>query len=54
MTRLLRAVAFDETYVWLAIALRKKGDAAGADQALQEALRLNPRSAFAQQTTAKN
>jgi tetratricopeptide (TPR) repeat protein len=44
---------FDETYVWLAIALRKKGDAAGADQALQEALRLNPRSVFAQQTAGK-
>jgi len=41
---------FDETYVWLAIALRKKGDATGADQALQEALRLNPRSMFARQT----
>lgn len=44
---------FDETYVWLAIALRKKGDAAGADQALQQALKLNPRSAFAQQIAAK-
>jgi len=41
---------FDETYVWLAIALRKKGDATGADQDLQEALRLNPRSMFARQT----
>jgi tetratricopeptide (TPR) repeat protein len=44
---------FDETYVWLAIALRKKGDTAGADQALQQALKLNPRSVFAQQTAAK-
>jgi len=44
---------FDETYVWLAMALRKKGNAAGAEQALQEALKLNPRSAFAQQTAAK-
>jgi len=43
----------DETYVWLAIALRKKGDAAGADQALQQALKLNPRSVFAQQTALK-
>lgn len=38
---------FDETFVWLSIALRKKGDTAGADRALQEALRLNPRSVFA-------
>jgi tetratricopeptide (TPR) repeat protein len=44
---------FDETYVWLATALRKKGDTAGADQALQEALKLNPRSAFAQQSGKK-
>ena len=40
----------DETFVWLAIAKRKKGDTDGADQALDEALRLNPRSAFAQNT----
>jgi tetratricopeptide (TPR) repeat protein len=39
----------DETFVWLAIALRKKGDNVGADQAVREAIRLNPRSAFAQQ-----
>jgi tetratricopeptide (TPR) repeat protein len=45
--------AFDETYVWLAIALRKKGDLPGADQALETALRLNPRSAFAKHTEAK-
>lgn len=44
---------FDETYVWLAIALRKKGDTGGADQALQQALKLNSRSVFAQQTAAK-
>ena len=44
---------FDETYVWLAIALRKKGDNAAADQAVQQALKLNPRSVFAQQTAAK-
>ena len=42
----------DETYVWLAMALRKKGDNAAADQALQEALRLNPRSEFAKRTAA--
>jgi tetratricopeptide (TPR) repeat protein len=45
---------FDETYVWLAIALRKKGDTAGAEQALQEALKLNPRSAFAKSTAEKH
>jgi len=44
---------FDETYVWLAVALRKKGDTAGADQALQTALKLNPQSVFAQRTAAK-
>jgi tetratricopeptide (TPR) repeat protein len=44
---------FDETYVWLGIALRKKSDSAGAEQAFQEALRLNPRSAFAKQMTGK-
>jgi eukaryotic-like serine/threonine-protein kinase len=43
----------DETYVRLAIALRKKGDTAGAEQALQEALRLNPRSAFAKSTAER-
>jgi tetratricopeptide (TPR) repeat protein len=43
----------DETYVWLAIALRKKGDSAGADQALQQALQLNPESAFAKKTQAQ-
>ena len=43
----------DETYVWLAMALRKKGDAAGADQALQTALKLNPQSVFAQKTAGK-
>jgi len=37
----------DETFVWLAMALRKKGDAAGAEQAIQNALKLNPGSAFA-------
>ena len=43
----------DETYVWLAMALRKKGDAAGADQALETALRLNPQSVFAQKAAKK-
>jgi tetratricopeptide (TPR) repeat protein len=44
----------DETYVWLAIALRKKGDASGAEQALAEALRLNSRSVFAKSTAEKH
>jgi len=44
----------DEAYVWLAIALRKKGDAAGTEQALQQALQLNPRSAFAKATAEKH
>ena len=44
---------FDEAFVWLAIALRKKGDNAGADQALQEALRLTPESAFAKSIAAR-
>jgi tetratricopeptide (TPR) repeat protein len=39
----------DETFVWLAMALRKKGDAAGAQQAIQQALTLNPESVFAKQ-----
>jgi tetratricopeptide (TPR) repeat protein len=39
----------DETFVWLAMALRKKGDATGAEQAMQTALKLNPGSAFAKQ-----
>jgi tetratricopeptide (TPR) repeat protein len=38
---------FDENFVWLTLAYRKKGDAAKANQALQDALRLNPRSVFA-------
>jgi tetratricopeptide (TPR) repeat protein len=42
----------DETFVWLAIAERKKGNADAANQALDEALRLNPRSVFAQNTKA--
>jgi tetratricopeptide (TPR) repeat protein len=43
----------DETFVWLGIALRKKGDAGGAAQVFNEALRLNPRSAFTKQTAEK-
>jgi tetratricopeptide (TPR) repeat protein len=43
----------DETFVWLALALRKKGDNARADQAVSEALRLNPRNTFAKQTAKK-
>jgi tetratricopeptide (TPR) repeat protein len=41
---------FDENFVWLALAYRKKGDKEDADKALQEALRLNPRSQFAKQS----
>lgn len=37
----------DETWVWLAIAYRKKGDSAESDKALQEALHLKPQSQFA-------
>lgn len=44
---------FDENFVWLAIAYHKKGDTANADKALQEALRLNPRSAFAKHTHSR-
>jgi len=42
----------DETFVWLAIAERKKGDSDAANKALDVALRLNPRSLFAQNTKA--
>jgi tetratricopeptide (TPR) repeat protein len=42
----------DETYVWLAIAERKKGDSAAANKALEQALQLNPRSVFALNTKA--
>ncbi|PYX28685.1 MAG: hypothetical protein DMG77_15075 [Acidobacteria bacterium] len=42
----------DETYVWLGVTYRKKGDEAAANRALDEALRLNPRSGFAQSTKA--
>jgi len=42
----------DDTFVWLAITERKKGDIDAADKAVDEALRLNPRSVFAQNTKA--
>ena len=38
---------FDENFVWLAIAYRKKGDSVDAQQALSEALQLNSHSVFA-------
>jgi tetratricopeptide (TPR) repeat protein len=42
----------DETFVWLAIAQRKKGHIEEADKAISEALRLNPRSVFAKRVLA--
>lgn len=42
----------DEDLVWVAKAYRKKGDAAHADQALAQALKINPRSIFAQRVQA--
>jgi tetratricopeptide (TPR) repeat protein len=39
---------FDETYVWLTIACRKHQDKTCADKAMDDALRLNSRSVFAQ------
>lgn len=42
----------DEDLVWLAKAYRKKGDAARAQEALAQAIHLNPRSVFAQFTQA--
>ena len=44
---------FDEAYVWLAIACRKHEDKTCADKAMQDALRLNPRSAFAKYIAAQ-
>ena len=38
----------DEAWAWLSVALKKKGDQPGADQAIDKALALNPRSVFAQ------
>jgi tetratricopeptide (TPR) repeat protein len=38
---------FDENFVWLAIAYRKKGDSVDAQQALSEALQLNSHNVFA-------
>ncbi len=43
---------YDESYVWLAIAHREKGDAQGAETAVGEALRVNSRSVFAQRIRA--
>lgn len=43
---------FDENFVWLAIAYRKNGNTAMAEKALQQAVQLNPRSAFAKATAA--
>ena len=40
----------DEDYVWLAIACRKKSDTACADQAIQDALRLNPAQRLRQES----
>ena len=37
----------DETWVWLAKAYQKQGDKAGAHDAIQHALQLNPQSGFA-------
>ena len=44
----------DESWVWLGLALRKKGDAQAADQAISKALTLNPRSVFAQRAKSGN
>lgn len=38
----------DESWTWLAVALRKKGEQPEADKAIAQALILNPRSAFSQ------
>jgi tetratricopeptide (TPR) repeat protein len=43
---------YDEAFVWLCIAYRKKGDSQDAQAALTQALRLNSRSAFAQRIQA--
>jgi tetratricopeptide (TPR) repeat protein len=42
----------DENFVWLAIALQKKGDLSGAREALGKALRLNGGSVFAHHAEA--
>jgi tetratricopeptide (TPR) repeat protein len=39
--------ANDENFVWLSLAYRKRGNPGEADKALEQALRLNPRSVFA-------
>ena len=43
---------YDEAFVWLAIAYRKKGDLQNAQAAVAQALRLNNRSVFAQRIQA--
>jgi Tfp pilus assembly protein PilF len=43
---------YDEAFVWLAIAYRKKGDAQDAQAALTQALKLNSRSVFAKRIQA--
>ena len=43
---------YDEAFVWLAIAYRKKGDSQDAQSALAQALQLNGRSVFAQKIQA--
>jgi len=42
----------DESWVWLAVTLRKKGDEHEADNAIAQALTLNPRSVLAQRVKA--
>jgi tetratricopeptide (TPR) repeat protein len=42
----------DESWVWLAVTLRKKGDEHEADNAVAQALTLNPRSVLAQRVKA--
>ncbi len=44
----------DETLLWLAMAFRKKGEDRSADDALDKALQLNPRSAFAKRVKLGN
>lgn len=44
---------FDEAYVWLALACRKQEDKTCADKAMQDALRINPRSTFARHFAAQ-
>ncbi|HLH09278.1 MAG TPA: tetratricopeptide repeat protein [Terriglobales bacterium] len=43
---------YDEAFAWLSIAYRKKGNAQEAQKAIDDALRLNPRSVFAKRIQA--